>query len=164
VPVLPHGSRERLCDAPEFTAGRRSTAASPSTSWRSPRSSTLPEGFTDLNAAPLLCAGIIGFRGLRRTGIRDWRGARLGIYGFGAAGHVAIQLARARGADVYVATRDRERHQALASELGARWVGGTFERPPVPGCRAVLRPRRGRPSPPPSRRQGGTLVPRHPHE
>jgi len=92
----------------------------------------IPAGFSDCDAAPLLCAGIIGFRGLRRTGILHWRGARLGIYGFGAAGHVAIQLARARGADVYVATRDRERHQALASELGARWIGGTFERPPVP--------------------------------
>jgi propanol-preferring alcohol dehydrogenase len=86
----------------------------------------LPEGFADLDAAPLLCAGIIGFRCLRRTGIRDWRGARLGIYGFGAAGHVAIPARPARAARTsYVATRDRdrERHQALASESSAlRWV------------------------------------------
>jgi len=53
------------------------------------------------------------------------------LYGFGAAGHVCIQLARSRGAEVYVCTRDRERHQALANELGATWVGDTFERPPV---------------------------------
>ena len=124
--------RENLCDAPELTGwtvdgGFAEHVVAPAAFVHS-----LPEGFADLEAAPLLCAGIIGFRGLRRTGIRDWRGARLGIYGFGAAGHVAIQLARARGADVYVAPRDRERHQALASELGARWIGGTFERPPVP--------------------------------
>jgi propanol-preferring alcohol dehydrogenase len=57
--------------------------------------------------------------------------ARLGIYGFGAAGHICIQLARARGADVYACTRDRARHQALAHELGATWVGATFDEPPV---------------------------------
>lgn len=94
----------------------------------------LPDGFDDLQAAPLLCAGIIGYRALRLTGLDErrggWQGARLGLYGFGAAGHVAIQLARARGARVYVCTRDRARHQALAGELGAAWVGGAAERPP----------------------------------
>jgi len=93
----------------------------------------LPVDFGDLQAAPLLCAGIIGYRSLRLTGIekQNWPGARLGIYGFGAAGHVVIQVARARGADVYVCTRDRERHQALALELGADWVGDASEMPPV---------------------------------
>jgi len=91
----------------------------------------LPDGFDDLQAAPLLCAGIIGYRSLRLTRIENWKGARLGIYGFGAAGHVVIQVARARGAEVYVCTRDRERHQALASELGAAWVGGATETPPA---------------------------------
>jgi len=91
----------------------------------------LPEGFDDLEAAPLLCAGIIGYRSLRLTGIENWKGMRLGIYGFGAAGHVVIQIARARGADVYVCTRDRETHQALAAELGACWVGGASEPPPA---------------------------------
>ena len=93
----------------------------------------LPDDFDDLQAAPLLCAGIIGYRSLRLTGIDgdEWRGARLGIYGFGAAGHICIQLARARGAEVYVCTRDRERHQALASELGASWVGDAAEAPPA---------------------------------
>jgi propanol-preferring alcohol dehydrogenase len=88
-----------------------------------------------MQAAPLLCAGIIGYRALRLTGLgngtKEWSGLRLGIYGFGAAGHVAIQLARWRGAEVYVMTRDRERHQALASELGAAWVGGATDLPPV---------------------------------
>jgi propanol-preferring alcohol dehydrogenase len=94
---------------------------------------SLPAGFGDLQAAPLLCAGIIGYRSLKLTGLekRGWQGARLGIYGFGAAGHVVIQLAQARGAEAYVCTRDREKHQALASELGARWVGGAFDSPPV---------------------------------
>src|SRR6185437_16289776 len=81
----------------------------------------------DLQAAPLLCAGIIGFRCLRLSGIE--RGGRLGIYGFGAAGHVAIQVARHWGIEVYAATRD-ERHQKLALELGAVWAGGTIAEPP----------------------------------
>jgi propanol-preferring alcohol dehydrogenase len=96
---------------------------------------SLPDSFDDIKAAPLLCAGIIGYRALRLTRLdkrKDgWSGARLGVYGFGAAGHVCIQLARARGAEVYVATRDRQRHQALALELGATWVGGAFDEPPV---------------------------------
>jgi propanol-preferring alcohol dehydrogenase len=88
--------------------------------------------------APLLCAGIIGYRALRATGLFDGDAGshrstppfRLGILGFGAAGHLALQLARARGADVYVMTRDRERHQALARELGAAWVGDAAQAPP----------------------------------
>jgi propanol-preferring alcohol dehydrogenase len=93
----------------------------------------LPESFDDPQAAPLLCAGIIGYRCLRLTGLseREWKGARLGLYGFGAAGHISIQLARSRGAEVYVCTRDRERHQALANELGAVWVGDATDEPPV---------------------------------
>jgi len=93
----------------------------------------LPESFDDTQAAPLLCAGIIGYRCLRLTGLSEmeWKGARLGLYGFGAAGHISIQLARSRGAEVYVCTRDRERHQALANELGAAWVGDATDEPPV---------------------------------
>jgi alcohol dehydrogenase, propanol-preferring len=67
-----------------------------------------------------------------------WAGARLGLYGFGAAGHICIQLARARGAEVYVATRDRERHQTLALELGATWVGDTFDEPPAKLDAAII--------------------------
>jgi propanol-preferring alcohol dehydrogenase len=126
--------RENLCESPEFTGwtvngGFAEYAVAPAAfAYR------LPEGFDDLQAAPLLCAGVIGYRALRLTGLGDgsrWAGARLGIYGFGAAGHVCIQLARARGAEVYVTTRDRERHQALATELGATWVGGAAEEPPA---------------------------------
>lgn len=100
----------------------------------------IPDTFTNTQAAPLLCAGIIGFRALRLTGLNEkgWEGARLGIYGFGAAGHVCIQLARARGAEVYVATRDRDRHQSLATELGAKWVGDAFDAPPVKLDAAII--------------------------
>lgn len=87
----------------------------------------IPESFSDLDAAPLLCAGIIGFRALRLSGIA--RGGRLGFYGFGAAAHLAIQVARHWGADVYAFTRD-EAHQKLAKDLGAVWVGYSSEEPP----------------------------------
>jgi len=87
----------------------------------------IPEGFADEQAAPLLCAGIIGFRSLRLSGVK--RGSRLGFYGFGAAAHVAIQVARHWGVEVFASTRDA-RHQKLAMELGAAWAGGTFDEPP----------------------------------
>jgi len=87
----------------------------------------IPEGFADEQAAPLLCAGIIGFRSLRLSGIKA--GGRLGFYGFGAAAHVAIQVARHWSVEVYASTRDA-RHQKLALELGAAWVGGTLDEPP----------------------------------
>ena len=122
----------------------------------------LPDSFDDTQAAPLLCAGIIGYRCLRLTAINsgDWTGARLGLYGFGAAGHVCIQLARARGADVYVCTRDRERHQALARELGAVWVGDAFDEPPVKLHAAIIFAPAGELIPVALRavRKGGTVV------
>ena len=87
----------------------------------------IPEGFPDEQAAPLLCAGIIGFRSLRLSGIKA--GGRLGFYGFGAAAHVAIQVARHWDVEVFAPTRDA-RHQKLALELGAAWAGGTLDEPP----------------------------------
>jgi alcohol dehydrogenase, propanol-preferring len=133
--------RENLCLAPEFTGWTVDGGFADLLLARADFVYELPEGFSDLAAAPLLCAGIIGFRALRLTGLGErggFAGARLGIYGFGAAGHVAIQVARGRGADVYVVTRDRERHQSLAGELGAAWVGGTADRPPVPLDAAIV--------------------------
>ncbi|MBA2705478.1 MAG: zinc-dependent alcohol dehydrogenase family protein [Blastocatellia bacterium] len=125
--------RENLCEQAMFTGwtvdgGYAEYAVAPAAfTYR------LPDNFDDTQAAPLLCAGIIGYRCLRLAGLseHEWKGARLGLYGFGAAGHVCIQLARARGAEVYVCTRDRERHQALARELGATWVGDARDEPPV---------------------------------
>lgn len=123
--------RENLCDQPDFTGWTVDGGYAEYVTADADFVYPLPAGFRDLQAAPLLCAGIIGYRCLKRTGIDDWRGARLGIYGFGAAGHVAIQIARARGARVFVCTRDSERHGALAAALGAEWVGGTIDTPPT---------------------------------
>ena len=88
----------------------------------------LPEAMSDLHVAPLLCAGIIGFRTLRVSGIQP--GGRLGIYGFGAAAHIAIQVARHWKIQVYGFSRD-EQHRRLALDLGAEWAGGSFDEPPA---------------------------------
>jgi propanol-preferring alcohol dehydrogenase len=95
----------------------------------------IPEGFGDLKAAPLLCAGIIGFRCLRVSGIA--KGGTLGLYGFGAAAHVAIQVARYWGVRVLAFTRD-ERHQKLARDLGAVWAGGGMDVSPEKLDAAIL--------------------------
>jgi alcohol dehydrogenase, propanol-preferring len=122
--------RENLCEFAEFTGWTRDGGFAEYVTAPADFTYALPDGFDDVHAAPLLCAGIIGYRALKLTNLADWAGARLGIYGFGAAGHVCIQIARSRGADVYVATRDRRKHQALAEALGAVWVGDTFDVPP----------------------------------
>lgn len=124
--------RENLCENADFTGWTRNGGFAEYAVAAADFVYSLPENFSDAQAAPLLCAGIIGYRALRLTNLteKDWNGARLGIYGFGAAGHVAIQIAKARGAEVFVATRDRERHRKLAEELGAFWVGDTFDEPP----------------------------------
>ncbi|HET91595.1 MAG TPA: zinc-binding alcohol dehydrogenase family protein [Chloroflexi bacterium] len=87
----------------------------------------IPESFSDVEAAPLLCAGIIGYRALRLSEIQP--GQRLGLYGFGASAHVTIQVARHWGCSVYVFTRSAG-HRQLARELGAEWVGGAEDTPP----------------------------------
>jgi len=127
------GGRENLCDRPEFTGWTVDGGYAEYTTAPASFTYHLPKQFDDIHAAPLLCAGIIGYRCLRLTEIpgHNWEGAKLGIYGFGAAGHVCIQVARSRGAEVYVCTRDRQRHQALAEELGATWVGDTAAKPPA---------------------------------
>jgi len=105
----------------------------------------------------LLCAGIIGFRSLRMTGIKP--GGKLGFYGFGAAAHVAIQVARHWNIEVYAATRDAS-HQKLAAELGAVWTGGTFDEPPVKLDASIVFAPAGAIVPPAlnALRKGGTLV------
>jgi propanol-preferring alcohol dehydrogenase len=133
--------RENLCAHASFTGWTHNGGFAEYAVVSSSFAYRLPDGFDDMQAAPLLCAGIIGYRALRLTELEErggWSGARLGIYGFGAAGHVAIQIARSRGAEVYVATRDRERHQALATELGASWVGDAYDQPPVSLDAAII--------------------------
>jgi alcohol dehydrogenase, propanol-preferring len=117
----------------------------------------LPEGFADEQAAPLLCAGIIGFRSLRLSGIK--KNGKLGFYGFGAAGHVAIQVARNWGAEVYASTRDL-RHQKLALALGASWAGGLLAEPPVKLDAAIIFAPAGEivPAALKALKKGGTLV------
>lgn len=119
---------ENLCDAPLFTGysvngGYAEYIVAPEAFLY-----VLPNGFSDEQAAPLLCAGIIGYRCLKLSGVV--RAEKLGFYGFGAAAHVAIQVARHWGVDAYASTRDA-RHQKLATELGAKWAGGTLDPPPV---------------------------------
>jgi len=118
---------ENLCDNPMFTGysvdgGYAEYIVAPEDFIYA-----IPAGFPDEQAAPLLCAGIIGFRSLRLSGIKG--GGRLGFYGFGAAAHVAIQVARHWNVEVFACTRDI-RHQKLALELGAAWAGGTYDEPP----------------------------------
>jgi alcohol dehydrogenase, propanol-preferring len=120
--------RENLCLAARFTGyqldgGYAEYAVVPA-SFAYP----IPAVFSDEEAAPLLCAGIIGYRALRLSGIRA--GQRLGLYGFGASAHIAIQIARRWGCEVYVCSL-KPHHQALALEMGATWVGAAAEAPPV---------------------------------
>jgi propanol-preferring alcohol dehydrogenase len=127
--------KENLCDHPAFTGytvdgGYAEYAVAPEDFIYA-----IPQSFPDEQAAPLLCAGIIGFRSLRLSGIKS--GGRLGFYGFGAAAHVAIQVARHWGVEVYACTRD-ERHQKLALELGAVWAGGAAADPPAKLDSAII--------------------------
>jgi propanol-preferring alcohol dehydrogenase len=117
----------------------------------------IPPGFTDEDAAPLLCAGIIGYRALRLSGIKP--GQRLGLYGFGASAHIAIQIARHWGCQVYVSSLKAE-HQALARELGAVWVGGAQDQPPDQLHGSIIFAPAGELVPPALRalERGGTLA------
>ncbi len=126
---------ENLCRSPVFTGW--SVPGGYAERVRVPEAFAyaLPELFSDAEAAPLLCAGIIGYRALRRSAVRD--GERLGLYGFGSSAHIALQLARHRGCEVYVCTRDA-RARALARELGAAWAGGADAPPPEPLDGAIL--------------------------
>jgi propanol-preferring alcohol dehydrogenase len=125
---------ENLCDAPTFTGYTVDGGYAEYAVARADFVFPLPEGLDDLHAAPLLCAGIIGFRSLRVAGVE--RGERVGLFGFGASAHLAIAVLRAWKCEVYVATRG-ESHRALATSLGAAWVGTEKEKPPVVLDRAV---------------------------
>jgi alcohol dehydrogenase, propanol-preferring len=95
----------------------------------------IPEGYADLEAAPLLCAGLIGWRSLKLAG----DGERLGLYGFGAAAHIVAQVARHQGRRVFAFVRPgREQARRFALEMGAAWVGGSDEAPPEPLDAAIV--------------------------
>jgi alcohol dehydrogenase, propanol-preferring len=119
--------RENLCDRARFTGyqidGGYAEFAVADARYTFP----IPPGFGDVEAAPLLCAGMIGFRALRLAG----EGERVGFYGFGAAAHLAVQVARHRHQKVYAFTRPGDSHgQEFARSMGAVWAGGSDERPP----------------------------------
>ena len=148
---------ENLCDHPDFTGytqdgGYAEYAVAPEDFvYR------LPENFSDRDAAPLLCAGIIGFRCLRLANLK--RGHRLAFYGFGAAAHVAIQVARHWGVEVYAATRGAK-HQQLALQLGAVWAGEATDEPPEKLDAAIIFAPAGELVPPALKalKKGGVLV------
>ena len=148
---------ENLCDHPSFTGytvngGYAEYVVAPQ-DFVYP----IPAEFPDEQAAPLLCVGIIGFRSLKLSGIKP--GGRLGFFGFGAAAHLAIQVARHWNVEVYASTRDA-RHQRLAMELGAVWAGGTLDEPPRKLDAAIIFAPAGEIVPAALRalRKGGTLV------
>ena len=128
-----HGM-ENLCDAPTFTGYSVDGGYAEYALAREDFVFSLPERLDDLHAAPLLCAGIIGFRSLRVAGVE--RGDRVGLFGFGASAHLAIEVLRAWNCKVYVSTRGAS-HQKLASALGADWVGTEYDTPPVELDRAI---------------------------
>ena len=151
---------ENLCEHPTFTGYGRDGGYAEYMTARADFVLPLPDGYPDLQAAPLLCAGVIGYRALRLTEIEELdEPPRLGLYGFGASARIVSQVARHLGHDVFVSTRG-ERAQQLAHELGARWVGGTNDPPPVELDAAIIFAPAGPLVPVALRavRRGGTVV------
>jgi propanol-preferring alcohol dehydrogenase len=126
---------ENLCDRPVFTGYTRDGGFADACLADPRFCFPIPEGFDDLAAAPLLCAGLIGYRALRLAG----DGRRLGLYGFGAAAHLLAQVAIHQGREVYAFTRAGDAAaQAFARELGAVWAGSSASAPPVPLDAALI--------------------------
>jgi alcohol dehydrogenase, propanol-preferring len=148
---------ENLCDSARFTGyhvdGGYAEYAIVSEDFAHP----IPARFSDENAAPLLCAGIIGYRSYRLSGIRPRQ--RLGLFGFGASAHLVLQFARYQGCEVYVYTR-AEAHRQLAKRLGAAWVGSAEEGTPAKLDAAIIFAPAGTLVPAALRtlRKGGTLA------
>ncbi|WP_042304040.1 zinc-dependent alcohol dehydrogenase family protein [Paraburkholderia kururiensis] len=127
--------RENLCDDPRFTGYTLDGGYAERTVADSRYCFHLPERYSDVEAAPLLCAGLIGYRTLSMAGDAQ----RIGIYGFGAAAHIVAQVARHQGREVYAFTRSGDAAaQGLAQRLGAVWTGGSDETPPAPLDAALI--------------------------
>jgi alcohol dehydrogenase, propanol-preferring len=125
---------ENLCDRPVFTGYTVNGGYAEYTVARADFVISLPADLDPVSIAPLLCAGIIGFRNLRVAGVQ--RGERVGLYGFGSSASLAIEILRAWECEVYVVTRGGS-HRRAARERGARWVGDENSRPPVDLDRAI---------------------------
>jgi propanol-preferring alcohol dehydrogenase len=129
------GGRENLCDRPLFTGYHRDGGFAEYAVVPEAFAYPLPPAFRDTEAAPLLCAGIIGYRALQRADLPA--GGKLAIYGFGSSAHIVIQLALHRGCKVFVCTRGK-RHRDLAKRMGASWAGEDPARMPAPADSAIL--------------------------
>jgi len=127
--------RENLCENARFTGFHQDGGYAEYMIVPEKFAYAVPEVFCDVEAAPLMCAGIVGYRSLKLCGIKP--GGKLGLYGFGASGHVAIQIARHWGCRVYVFTRSEE-HRRLAKKLGASWTGLAKDDPPTKLDSAVI--------------------------
>ena len=126
---------ENLCDHAQFTGYDRDGGYAEYAVADERFCFPLPEGYADLDAAPLLCAGLIGYRALRFAGDAEV----LGLYGFGASAHIITQVARHQGRRVFAFTRDGDSEgQEFARSLGAEWAGGSAERPPVELDAAII--------------------------
>lgn len=125
---------ENLCDSPTFTGYTVDGGYAEYALARSDFIFPLPPALDNLHSAPLLCAGIIGFRSLRVADVKP--GERVGLFGFGASAHLAIAVLRAWKCKVYVSTRGAS-HRKLATSLGADWVGSETDKPPIKLDRAV---------------------------
>lgn len=149
--------RENLCGASRYTGYHEDGGYAERAVVREEFAYRIPDVFADLEATPLLCAGIIGYRALRRARVPE--GGRLALYGFGSSAHIVMQIALHRGYEVYVATRG-ESHRELARRMGAAWVGGTHDPPPEPVDSAIVFAPAGEVVPPALRAldKGGTVA------
>ena len=127
--------RENLCPDSRYTGYHADGGYAELAVVREDFAYRIPDAFDDAEATPLLCAGIIGYRALRRARVPD--GGSLALFGFGSSAHIVIQIARHRGQEVYVCTRS-ESHRRLGLELGAEWAGGAYDTPPVPVDSAIV--------------------------
>ncbi|GAB4408020.1 MAG: zinc-dependent alcohol dehydrogenase family protein [Anaerolineae bacterium] len=126
--------QENLCEAARFTGYTADGGYAEYLTVLQDFAVPIPDRFSDEEAAPLLCAGIVGYRALRQVGLQP--GERLGIFGFGASGHLVLQVARHWGCEVYVFSRSEE-HRAHARDLGAAWAGSATDTPPALLDRAI---------------------------
>lgn len=148
--------RENLCEGQRFTGYHADGGYAEYALIDENFAYEIPEGFSDIQAAPLLCSGIVGYRALKRANLPS--GGRLAIYGFGSSAHLIAQIAMSRGCEIYVVTRG-QKHQKLAAELGAKWVGQKPADMPVKVDSAIIFAPAGELVPPALEKleKGGTL-------
>jgi alcohol dehydrogenase, propanol-preferring len=127
--------QENLCESPLFTGYTAQGGYAEFISVPEAFSVPLPDGFSDVDAAPLLCAGIVGYRSIKLSGLEP--GERIGLYGFGASAYICLQIARYWNCEVYVFTRS-EQHKQRSLEIGAVWTGQAQDEPPRKLDRAII--------------------------